>query len=144
MRLNSAPIMPNRSIEIHDSTLANVAISRGQAELHFSSAYIHESEGKPGVDAGSGWVQRAILRIFDAKITGVFSEFPVNLTGGEIQMGGERLDNEIPIPLHHTGAFELRLKPMWKPQNVVSFTGSGAQLELIGEPEYVEKFLPEA
>jgi hypothetical protein len=27
-------------------------------------------------------------------------------------------------------------------QEVVTFTGSGAELELLGEPEYVEEFRP--
>jgi hypothetical protein len=31
---------------------------------------------------------------------------------------------------------------MWQGQEVVSFTGSGAELELLGEPEYVEEFRP--
>ena len=132
--------MPNRAIEIHDSILARVSISQGEAELHFSSVYIHQSEGVPGLDAGSGWVQKAILRIYDAEVKGAFSEFPVDLSGGQVQIGEDRLDNEIPIPLRHKGAFELRLEAMWQAPEVVSFKGSGADLELIGEPEYVEEF----
>jgi hypothetical protein len=45
--------MPNRAIEIHDSILASVSIAQGRAELTFSSVYIHQSEGKPGIDAGT-------------------------------------------------------------------------------------------
>jgi hypothetical protein len=134
--------MPNRAIEIHDSILADVSFSQGEAHLHFSSVYIHQSEGVPGRDAGSGWVQKAILRIQDAKVKGVFSEFPVDLSGGQIQIGQDLLDNEIPVPLHHNGVFELHLEAMWQGQEVVSFTGSGAELELLGEPEYVEEFRP--
>jgi hypothetical protein len=135
-------VMPNRAIEIHDSVLADVSFSQGEAQLHFSSVYIHQSEGVPGRDAGSGWVQKAVLRIHDARVEGAFSEFPVDLSGGEIQMGQNILDNEIPVPLRHNGAFELRLQAMWQGQEVVSFTGSGAELELLGEPEYVEEFRP--
>lgn len=134
--------MPNRAIEIHDSILAGVSIAQGRAELTFSSVYIHQSEGKPGIDAGSGWIQRAILRIDHAKVKGAFSEFPVDLGGGQIQMGSDRSDNEIPVPLRYKGAFELRLEAMWQGQEVVSFTGSGVELELLGEPEYVEEFRP--
>ena len=57
-------------------------------------------------------------------------------------MGADRSDNEIPVPLRYKGAFELRLEAMWQGQEVVSFTGSGAELELLGEPEYVEEFRP--
>ncbi len=57
-------------------------------------------------------------------------------------MGENILDNEIPVPLRHKGAFELRLQAMWHGQEVVSFAGSGAELELLGEPKYVEEFRP--
>jgi len=134
--------MPNRVIEIHDSVLAEISLSQGEAQLHFSSVYIHQSEGVPGRDAGSGWVQKAVLRIHDARVEGAFSEFPVDLGDGQIQMGQNILNNEIPVHLRYKGAFELRLRAMWHGQVVVSFTGSGAELELLGEPEYVEEFRP--
>jgi hypothetical protein len=134
--------MPNRAIEIHDSVLAGVSFSKGEAQLHFSSVYVHQSEGVPGRDAGSGWVQKAVLRIHDARVEGAFSEFPVDLSGGQIQIEDKILDNEIPVPLRNKGAFELRLQAMWGGQVVVSFKGSGAELELLGEPEYVEEFRP--
>jgi hypothetical protein len=134
--------MPNRAIEIHDSVLAAISFSHGDAQLHFSSVYIHQSDGVPLRDAGSGWVQAAVLRIHDAKVDGAFLEFPVNLGDGQTRMGEIVLDNEIPMPLRHKGAFELRLESMWQGRAVVSFTGSGAELELLGEPEYVEEFRP--
>ena len=104
--------MPNRAIEIHDSVLAGVSFSQGEAQLHFSSVYVHQSEGVPGRDVGSGWVQKALLRIHDAMVEGAFSEFPVDLSDGQIQLGNKLLDNEIPVPLRHKGAFELRLRAM--------------------------------
>ena len=132
--------MPNRAIEIHDSVLADVSFSQGEAQLHFSSVYIHQSEGVPLRDAGSGWVQKAVLRIHDASMEGAFSEFPVDLGDGQTRMGQNIFDNEIPVPLQHRGAFALRLQAMWHGQEVVSFAGSGAELELLGEPKYVEEF----
>ena len=134
--------MPNRAIEIHDSVLTAVSFSQGEAQLHFSSVYIHQSEGVPGLDAGSGWVQKAVLRIHDATMEGAFSEFPLELSHGQVQMGQNILDNEIPVPLCHKGAFELRLQAMPQEHGVISFTGCGADLELLGEPKYVEEFRP--
>jgi hypothetical protein len=134
--------MPNRAIEIHDSVLAGVSFSQGEAQLDFSSVYIHQSEGVPGSDPGSGWVQRAILRIHDARMEGAFSEFPVDLSGGKIQIGNNFWDNIIPLPLRHKGVLELHFQAMWQGQVIVSFSGSGAELELLGEPEYVEEVRP--
>ena len=73
---------------------------------------------------------------------GAFSEFPVELADGETRMGQNILVNEIPVPLRHRGEFGLRLEAMWHGQQVVSFTGTGAELELVGEPRYVEEFRP--
>jgi len=134
--------MPNRAIEIHDSILEDVSFSQGEARLYFSLVYIHQSEGVPGSDAGSVWVQKAILRIRGAKVKGMFSEFPVDLSGGQIKTGQNLVDNVIPLPVGHDGVFELSLEAMWQGQEVVSFTGSGAELEFLGEPEYLEEFRP--
>ena len=134
--------MPNRAIEIHDSILEDVSFSQGEARLYFSLVYIHQSEGVPGSDAGSVWVQKAILRIRGAKVKGMFSESPVDLSGGQIQTGQTLVDNVIPLPVDHDGVFELSLEAMWQGQEVVSFTGSGAELEFLGEPEYLEEFRP--
>jgi hypothetical protein len=101
--------MPNRAIEIHDSVVTGVSFSRGEAQLHFSSAYIHPSEGVPGRDAGSGGVQEAILRLRDARVEGA-SELPVDLSDGQIQMENRSFDNEIPVPLRHKGGFDFRLQ----------------------------------
>jgi hypothetical protein len=134
--------MVKRVIEIHDSVLERILLTDRSVQLHFSSVYIHPSDGRPGIDADSGWVQRAILHIDGPEVEGAFSEFPVDLADGQICLGEYRGDNEIPIPLHFKGAFTLRLDAMWRPHEVVTFRGSGAVLKLIGEPEYVEEFQP--
>jgi hypothetical protein len=136
----SESTLVNRAIEIHDSVLESVSISQGRAELRFSRIYLHQSEGKPGHDPGSIWVQRAILRIYDAKVTSAFSEFPVDLAGGQTRIGRETLENEIPVPLRHAGRFEIRLQPTSEPRNVVSFEGIKAELDLIGEPDFIKEF----
>jgi len=130
----------NRAIEIHDSTLDAISVRDGTAVVHFPCVYIHESMGTPGVDSGSGWVQEALLRIRDAAITRSFSKLPAELLDGHIKLGDEVLRNEIPIPLSHKGIVELRLES-WNDE-VVLITGSSAELELIGEPKYVEEFRP--
>ena len=134
--------MPNRAIEIHDSVLSQISFFKNEVQLYFSALYIHESDGVPGVDAGRGWFQEALLRIQDAKVVGVFAEFPVDLTTGRTRIGQDILENVIPLPLHHKGLFELRLQAMWQETAVVTFTGSGAELELVGEPGDAEEFRP--
>ena len=132
--------MKNRAIEIHDSTLGAISVHGEEAVLHFPCVYIHESVGRPGIDAGTGWIQEALLRIYDAVITNSISKFPADLLGGHIILGEAVLDNQIPIPLCHKGPVEVRLES-WNDE-AVSITGSGAELELIGESKFVEEFRP--
>jgi hypothetical protein len=132
--------MKNRAIEIHDSNLDAISIRDGAAVLHFPCVYIHESMGTPGVDAGSVWIQQGLLRISDAAVTRSFSKFPADLSDGYIKLGDAVLRNEIPIPLSQKGNVELRLDSV--NDQVILITGSRIELELIGEPKYVEEFCP--
>jgi hypothetical protein len=44
--------MPNRAIEFHDSTFDSLERDGANVTLRFSEAYIHESNGEPGIAAG--------------------------------------------------------------------------------------------
>ncbi len=66
----------NQAIEIHDSTLDQITLESDVAVLHFPKVYIHSSEGRPSIDAGSGWTQEAVIRIGNAHIEGKFSQKP--------------------------------------------------------------------
>jgi hypothetical protein len=79
--------MVKRVIEIHDSVLERILRTDRSVQLHFSSVYIHQSDGRPGIAAGSGWVQRTILHIDGPEVEGAFSEFPVDLADGQICLG---------------------------------------------------------
>ncbi|MGH9744221.1 MAG: hypothetical protein ACRD51_17915 [Candidatus Acidiferrum sp.] len=129
----------NRSIEIHDSILDALHVEGGDAVLHFSHLYIHESEGHPGVDPGTGWGQAGKLTIRSAVIEGSLSEWPADVHDGHIATGGLLYENEIPIALDFEGKIELRLES-WS--DAISITGKGAKLELIGEATYIEEFRP--
>jgi hypothetical protein len=130
----------NRAIEIHDSVLDALSLHNGDAVLHFSHLYIHETEGVPGVDAGTGWSQQGKLTIDEATVDGSISELPRDLWDGHVAMGGRISDNVIPIPLSYVGEVELRLEAWGKVREVISVRGTGAKLELIGEANYIEEF----
>jgi len=135
----------NRAIEIHDSALDEVTFEAGVAVLRFPKVYIHSSEGRPGIDPGTGWTQEAVIRIGKADIEGRFSQesreayngFAHYLSGGSIRINGIIFDNEIPIPLDVQGDIELTLE-CWG--DVVRVHGTSATLELIGTAKYVEEF----
>jgi hypothetical protein len=126
----------NRAIEIHDSVLDALSLDNGDAVLHFSHLYIHESEGVPGFDAGTGWSQEGNLTIRNAVVEGSFSEWPADLHKGQIAVDETVYENEIPISLNVQGKIELRLQS-WS--DVILIIGKGAKLELVGEATYLEE-----
>ena len=127
--------MPNRVIEFHDSTFDGVEHEGGDVALRFSAAYIHQSEGKPGVDAGSGWIQELRLHISDASLSGEIVDLPCDLWDGSISLDNERFDC-VPIPLDYRGRIEVNLVQDGK----LTVIGSGLRVELLGQPKYVEEF----
>jgi hypothetical protein len=137
----------NRAIEIHDSALEKITVEAGVAVLHFPQVYIHSSEGRPAIDAGSGWTQEAVIRIGNAHIEGKFSQESREAYGGHahylsdgcLRINGSASDNLIPIPLDVHGDIELTLE-CWG--DVVRVQGNSARLELMGAAEYVEEFHP--
>ncbi len=121
-------------------------MENGTALIHFPSVYIHQSEGKLFEDAGTGWSQEAVLRITDAQVDGVFSVALqvwdgeiVYLYDGSLRMGEVISDNLIPIPLRITADIQLSMESCGE---TVRVSGTSADLELIGEPKYVEESRP--
>jgi hypothetical protein len=127
----------NQSIEIHDSVIDNVVITNEEAVLPFKRVYVHRSDGRPGWDPGSGWVQEAQLRFRKATVEGKFSELPHDLHDGYLKLDDTLLENTIPIPLDFGGKVELRIEG-WG--GVIKVRAHHVGLELFGTAEYIEEF----
>jgi len=130
--------VPNRIIELHDSEVAAITEVGSQIVVFFSHAYIHQSEGRPGWDPGSGWSQSAALVFSEAILEGELPEFPAEIWDGTLVVGGDRLNNQIPAPFVHAGEVALRLK-VGLPEDLW-IRGRGATLTLLGDAVYVEEF----
>jgi hypothetical protein len=139
--------VPNLAIEIYDSALDEITLEDGTAVLHFPEVYIHSSDGRPAIDAGSGWTQAAVIRIESAHVEGKFSQesrdayggYAHYLSDGCLRTNGSVSDNLISIPLDVRGDIELTLE-CWG--DVVRIQGSSAIVNLIGRAKYVEEFCP--
>src|SRR5688500_14560382 len=99
----------NTVIELHDTKVAEIVARQGTVTVHFLPAYLHKSEGRPGFDAGTGWVQDARLVFEDAFVSGRFPNLPCDVMEGELLVGAEHHDNSIPVPLEVAAPSELRL-----------------------------------
>jgi hypothetical protein len=130
--------MTNRAIEIHDSDLESLVVNSGNVVLTFAPAYIHQSAGNPGVDAGSGWTQHLVIRIHGEVTEGALNELPCTLWDGDLTLNGTQFDNTIPIPLSFEGDVRLHLTSV--PGESVQVIGTSITLELLGEPKYIEDF----
>ena len=127
-------------IEIHDSRVAEISEDHGTVIVHFLPAYLHKSEGRPGFDSGTGWVQEARLIFAEALVSGDFPDWSCDILDGEIIVDGVRHANWIPVPLEAAKLTELHL--ICDSINTLTVTGRGVRLELVGEPRYVEEFKP--
>lgn len=130
----------NSIIELHDSTVAEIVRSDDTVIVHFVPAYLHKSAGRPGRDAGSGWVQEARLIFADASVSGSVPDPPCDILDGEFIISDERHDNEIPVPVEIADSAQLHL--IFGENQEVTVKGRSVRLELIGEPKYVEQFEP--
>jgi hypothetical protein len=132
---HKAPV--NSAIEIHDSFLTSITKRRDVLELRFD-AYIHTSEGRPGVDAGKGWAQDLMLVFDSGTLEGSITEWPAVLHDGTLEIDGEANENIIPIPLDRKGNIQLTLEP--NSDGTIVVRGDGVRLKLDGVAKYVEEF----
>lgn len=130
---------PNAAVEIHDSTLERIE-PRGPDMVAVLHAYVHRSTGRPGIDAGTGWVQPVQLHFQMATATGSMGAIPVELLDGRLVLSGETINNFIPMPLNHVGPSRIELES-WNETRIV-FEGDGLTASFAGPPEYVEEFTP--
>ena len=129
-------VLMNSEIEFHDSHISGIAHEGGTVTVTFSKAYIHRSEGRPGIDSGTGWIQAAKLILRDAQVQGALPKFPATLDDGYIKRGGGPTMTS--IPLNERGDIEVRFV-FFSGQEVVVKT-THAEIHLIGEAEYIEDF----
>ncbi len=131
--------MLNSGIELHDSEIAAITQRAGDVVIHFCAAYIHKSEGSPGWDAGSGWIQAAELMFREAVLPVVTTELPADIGNGELSLGEQTLSNWVPIPLDYVGQAGLTFM-FGSTGEQFRVEGSGVTLQLLGVAEYVEEF----
>ena len=130
----------NTCIELHDSQLSEFLRTDRDLTLRFTPVYLHKSAGRPGRDAGTGWVQEARLIFSDASSTGGPYDWPCDVMDGELVLDATRYQHLIPVPLEFEGSVELRL--IFGPHHSLVVKAKKVRLELIGQARYAEEFSP--
>jgi hypothetical protein len=125
----------NEEIELHDSVLESL-LRDGRTLVAALDAYIHRSEGKPGVASGTGWHQLVRLRMEDAVIAGEIPDPDADISHGELVIGTQVLKNIVPVSGVHNGSIILRLEFCY--YNPIIIEASRLEIVRVGTPEYIE------
>jgi hypothetical protein len=126
----------NAAIELHDSTVSKIIKQDGAVTVEFQPAYLHISEGRPGIDPGTGWVQDGQLSFSEASVDGSLPDLPSDVMEGEFVLS-QKLQDFISVPLQADGFVELKL--IFDSIHAVTIKGKSAHLKLSGHPKYVEE-----
>jgi hypothetical protein len=130
--------MPNRAIEFHDSTLLSVTVEGADIRVALC-AYVHESEGEPGVHAGTGWVQELEFLLASAVAEAMPPQEPLKLADGRVVADDRVFDGELPLPFAHSGSVRLELEAVGGDLRVVA---RGFRIIERGERRFVEDVPP--
>ncbi len=130
---------PNAAVEIHDSRIEQIT-SIGEDLVVFLDAYVHQSFGRPGEDAGTGWSQRLEVRFTKGRIRGNLDAMPIDLADGCLIASGETLDHLLQIPLDDVGPCKLELK--CGNNASIEMEGEVVKAEFVGPVRYIKDFRP--
>jgi hypothetical protein len=99
----------NEAIELHDSVLESVNQQNDTVVVTLLPAVFHRSGGKPGVDAGTIFIQDLAIEFFEAEYHGAVGELPADILDGDFKTGQTLSPNMIKLPCDADGAVQLTL-----------------------------------
>jgi hypothetical protein len=126
----------NRAVEFHDSVLEGVTVV-GTEVILFLRAYVQQSDGIPGVDAGTGWIQAVTVRFLAGTLEGNMPDVPADISSGKLMVGNNERKELLSLPLVLSDPLTLHLILM---NGELRIQGSGLELMPVGEPVFVEAF----
>jgi hypothetical protein len=127
----------NAALEFHDSEVGSVSVSGGSLFVRFAAAYVHQSEGRPGVDPGGGYVQQVELFFRGAQWVGVPHLCFGRLSDGQLREG-EQIKRLVPLPYESCAPVEAEL--VFQNGECLSVKSESASLHSMGEPRFVESY----
>ena len=117
------------ALELHDSEVSSVAVSSDSTVIHLSKAYVHASEGTPGVSAGDGFLHEAELSFERASATPAHD--------GLVRVGSTR-HSLLDLPFQASGEIELKLQ--FTSGAVLRFQARGVRCVVREPGRWLEKY----
>ena len=129
--------MSHFAMELHDSRIETVHLHDNCLTIRLT-VILHESDGRPGLDDGIVWLQRAELlinKIATQNIGGISSGI---ISEGEVRVGSSIHSNLVPLPL--TTSEQLVLAVSFTTGEQFHVWGFGGEVRLGSERQFLEQF----
>ncbi len=126
------------ALEFHDSDVVELRASETTLHMIFEPAYVHRSEGRPGVDAGSGFLQPAEIVFSGAKLTEKDGPCSGAISEGVITVSGKRFDSVLPLPFNQSGKASAEFT--FESGAVLSVTATGVSCASTGPAVLVDGY----
>jgi hypothetical protein len=127
----------NAALEFHDSEVSSVECTGSTLCVRFAAAYVHHSEGRPGSDAGAGYVQTLELLFHEAQWSGNVQLCFGRLSDGQLREG-EHAMSLVPLPYQSSTAVGVELA--FQNGERLSIKAVSAVIRFTGEPRFVESY----
>jgi hypothetical protein len=129
----------NVAIEMHDSKCLAVEVDRSGNGFVLLDAYVHRTEGEPGVAPGEGGVQRIRITVDFMRVNGEVGSLPADISEGSLTIGTSIQDNMVPFPASYSDAVSVSMM-LANDARVVVVSGKRLSIEPEGPFRYVEDF----
>lgn len=127
----------NVVLEFHDSNVGAILDSESSLRVVFSRAYIHYSAGRPGLDAGSGYLQPAELLLSKPVWFRPESGCMGRISDGELLINGRSI-SLVPLPFSASGRVTLSLT--FTSGTSISVSAASVSCQTTGEGEFLETY----
>ena len=128
----------NKALEIHDSTLNEIKKNHSAIILCLGKAIMHHSEGEPGVDKGTCWIQTIEILLENARIINEPDDIPNDLDYGYFIINETKYDNVIKTPFKESGEIEIMFETFFN--NELRINADKITISEIDKPIYLQDF----
>ena len=128
----------NREIEFHDSTLKEIKLDGDNAVLCLDEAYVHLSDGTPGLDIGTDWAQKININLQDVSVLEMPDDLPNRLDDGYFIVQGLKTSNMMKLPYKTEDQIEIVLLTQYGQK--LHLIAKSAFTQEVGEARYVDIF----
>src|ERR1700679_93737 len=99
----------NAAIELHDSKCLMVETNNEGRGFVLLDAYVHRSDGEPGVASGEGGFQRIRFRFDGVSVDGEVGDLPAYIYEGSLVIGESVQENMVQFPMKSSDAVRLSM-----------------------------------